>query len=212
VASEVPVVVSRAQFDDAARQVITGLAPLNFDIARSAEDVDAVLRLRYRCVVEEGWAAPSSFPDGRERDEYDDVATLIMCRDGDEMAGCMRVIVPSPERLLPTEREFGIRARPQGMVVEAGRIIVAPGARIGRSHLVIAGLCARSWMAMSSLGYERALSTATPELIELYRGLGLQITVIGPSRMHWGEERAPIQIDGTVNSFRFLWAPGLTGP
>jgi hypothetical protein len=94
--------------------------------------------------------------------------------------------------------------RPVGKVAEAGRIIVSPQTRAGRSHLVIGGLCARGWLLAREQGYERAVSTATPELIELYRGLGLSITVLGPSQMHWGEERVPIQIDGAQDSFGFL--------
>ena len=192
------------KLDELARAILARLAPMSVDLARSPEEVDAVLHMRYECVVEQGWASPSDHPDGRERDAYDDIATFVVCRDEDELVGCMRFIPPSADRPLPTEREFGIRARPAGRVAEAGRIIVSPRVRAGRSHLVVGGLCARGWLLARDLGFERAVSTATPELIELYRGFGLRITVLGPPRLHWGEERAPIQIDGADDTFGFL--------
>ena len=196
---------SRARtLDRLAEQVLANLVPMLFEVARSREDVDAVLRMRYECVVAQGWVRPSDYPDGRERDEDDEGATFVVCRDDDKIIGCMRLVPPRPDRPLPTEREYGIRVRPAGKVAEAGRIIVSPRTRSGRSHLVIGGLCARGWLLAREQGHERAVSTATPELIELYRGLGLSITVLGPPQMHWGEERAPIQIDGAQNSFGFL--------
>jgi N-acyl-L-homoserine lactone synthetase len=187
-----------------AEEVLANLAPMSVEVARSREDVDAVLRMRYECVVAQGWVRPSDYPDGRERDADDEGATFVVCRDDDEIIGCMRLVPPRPDRPLPTEREFRVRVRPAGKVAEAGRIIVSPRIRAGRSHLVIGGLCARGWLLAREQGYERAVSTATPELIELYRGLGLSITVLGPPQMHWGEERVPIQIDGAQDSFGFL--------
>ena len=190
--------------DGLAKQILAKLAPMSFDVARSPVDVDAVLRMRYECVVGLGWASPAEYPDGRERDEYDDGATFVVCRDDDEIIGCMRLVPPTSNHPLPTEREFGIKVRPAGKVAEAGRIIVSPRIRAGRSHLVIAGLCARGWLLARDLGYERAVATATPEVIDLYRGLGLRIAVLGPPQMHWGEVRAPIQIEGAEDSFGFL--------
>ena len=183
------------------------LAPLSFELAETAADRDAVLRMRYECVVGEGWARAEDHPDGRERDEYDDEATFVVCRDAGAIAGSMRLVPPSPHRPLPTERAYGIRARPLGGAVEVGRIVVAPSARAGRSHLILAGLGARGWLEACRRGYEGVVSTATAEVVDLYRALGLRVTVLGPARLHWGARRVPIRVDGDERTFDFV-APG----
>jgi N-acyl-L-homoserine lactone synthetase len=193
-----------ATVDLHAVQALANLAPLVFEVAQSPADRDAVLRMRYETVVEEGWATPEDHPDGRERDEYDDEAVFIVCRDAGEIVGSMRLVPPSPSRPLPTEREFGIRARPAGQVPEVGRIIVTPAARPGRSHLVLGGLCARGWLEARAHGYDRAISTAASEVIDLYRSVGMRITVLGPAQLHWGAQRVPIEVMGDETSFAFL--------
>ena len=193
-----------ASLERLAVRALERLAPLSFDLATDPAERDAVLRMRYQCVVAEGWATEADFPGGRECDEYEDEATFVVCRDGDEVAGSLRVVLPSDHRPLPTERDFGLRARPAGRVGEVGRIVVSPSARAGRSHLVLAGLCARAWQVLHGGGCDRALSTAAPDVIDLYRALGLRVTVLGPARLHWGVARAPIQIDGDEHTFAFL--------
>jgi N-acyl-L-homoserine lactone synthetase len=193
-----------ATIERLAARALANLAPLVFEVAQTAADRDAVLRMRYDTVVEEGWMTPEDHPDGRERDEYDDEAIFIVCRDAGAIVGSMRLVPPSPSRPLPTEREFSIRARPPGQVPEVGRIIVTPAARPGRSHLVLGGLCARGWLESRALGYDRAISTAASEVIDLYRSVGMRITVLGPAQLHWGTQRAPIQITGDEASFAFL--------
>ena len=193
-----------AVLDRLAQRVIERLAPLSFEVARTPGDRDAVLRMRFACVVAEGWASPADHPAGVERDEYDDEATFVTCRDGTALAGSLRLVPPAPGRLLPTERDFGIRVRPPGRVLEVGRIVVSPAARAGRSHLILAGLCARGWLEAYARGFDRAVSTAAPEVIDLYRSLGMCITVLGPAQEHWGTSRVPIQIEGDEDSFAFL--------
>jgi N-acyl-L-homoserine lactone synthetase len=187
-----------------AEQALARLAPLRFDVARDEQERDAVLRMRFECVVAEGWARREDLPAGRERDAYDEQATFVVCRDGERLAGSMRVVAPSPGRVLPSEQEFGVRARPAGGVVEVGRLIVAPDLRPRQGHRILAGLAARGWLEAVARRYERAISSATPELVELYRGLGLRVTVLGPARDHWGARRVPIMIQGDDRSFAFL--------
>ena len=191
-----------------AEAVMARLAPLSFELAETPADRDAVLRMRYECVVGEGWARAEDQPDGRERDEYDDEATFVVCRDAGFIAGSMRLVAPSPGRPLPTERAYGIRARPPGRAVEVGRIVVAPSSRAGRSHLVLAGLGARGWLEACRWGYEGVVSTATAEVVDLYRALGLRVTVLGPARTHWGASRVPIRVDGDERSFDFVGRAG----
>ena len=54
----------------------------------------------------------------------------------------------------------------------------------------------------------QGISTAPPELIELYRSLGLRVSVLGPPKRYWGIERAPIAIEVGAASFAFLAGAG----
>ena len=190
--------------DRLAERVLARLAPLTFSVATTPAERDAVLRMRYECVVGMGWARPEDHPDGRERDEHDADAIFIVGRENGTTVGSLRLILPTPGLLLPTERDSGIRVRPLGGVAEAGRIIVAPSARRGRSHLILAGLCARGWFEACAHGYDQVVSTAAADVLDFYRGLGLRITVLGPAQKQWGERRVPVRVEGDPESFGFL--------
>jgi len=187
-----------------AERALARLAPLRFGLAVGERERDEVLRMRAACVLAEGWARAEDFPDGRERDAYDDDATFVVCRDGDVLAGSLRIVAPTAGRMLPTEDNFGVRARPAGEVADVGRVIVAPGLRAGRSHLILGGLCARGWLELTARGLDRAISSATPELVELYRAVGLRVSVLGPARVHWGARRVPVEVTGGLESISFL--------
>lgn len=186
--------------DELAKRALDALAPLSFLEARTPLEIDAVLRMRYECVTEMGWAKPEEYPDGRERDEHDEGAMFIIGREAGEFIASARIIPPVPGELLPAEREFQVRINPPGRWVQAGRVVVPRRFRTGRSHLILAGLLARSWLVARELGYNRLMSTAEATLIDLYRGLGLTITLLAPPKLSWGEERALIELSATESS------------
>lgn len=190
-----------AGLDRLAEQVVANLAPLSFDLARTAADVDAVLRMRYQCVIEMGWARPDDFPDGRERDEYDDGATQLVCRDGAAIVGTLRLVRPEPHRPLPVERDFGIRIDPPGQALDSGRLVVAPSHRGLEGHPVLSGLYSRCWLEARRLGYRRIVAAASPDLVDLYKSLGLRIRFLGPPKMSWGQKRRPYEISGREDTF-----------
>jgi hypothetical protein len=141
-----------------------------------------------------GWARPESMPDGMERDEDDDRAIVLVCRDGTGIAGSARLVVPVPGRPLPTERDFGI----EGLdgATDLGRLVIGAEHRGMRSPVVIIGLFARAWLETRALGLRRIAASAPSEMVELYRTLGVRLTVLGPSRRHWGAERVPVELAG----------------
>jgi GNAT superfamily N-acetyltransferase len=146
-------------------------------------------------------------PEGRERDDHDDVAVHLVCLDAGAVVGTLRVVAPAPGRPLPTERDFGLAIDPPGSAVDVGRVVVAPSHRGARGHLVMAGLAARAWQEARALGLERVVGTGSERAIALYRGLGMQVAELGPSRMFWGEERSPIEIAGAEDALPFVRAP-----
>lgn len=202
----------KCRLDLLAVQALENLTPLSFEVARTPLEIDAVFRMRYECVTEMGWAKPDDYPDGRERDEHDEGATFVLGRDGEEIIASVRIIPPIPGELLPAEREFQVRVSPPGRWVQAGRVIVPQRFRSGRSHLILAGLFARVWLVARDLGYDRVMSTSSATMIDLYRGLGLIVTEIAPSKFSWGEERSLIELAGTERSMSVLAQAAGVGP
>jgi N-acyl-L-homoserine lactone synthetase len=177
--------------DDLARALIDAALPVRFELARTAEQLEEVFRLRYRVSVEKGWREPADLPDGLERDEYDDEnAAQIAGWDGPRLAATARVVYPVAGRPLPTEAAFDIVVEPSGRVVDTGRAIVAPEYRDG-THRVLGGLSASVWVAMTARNHRWAAVTATRKTLDFFEHLGFDATVLGPPRMYWGEERYP---------------------
>jgi N-acyl-L-homoserine lactone synthetase len=177
--------------DELARTLLEAARPVRFAVARTPHEMESVFRLRYRVTVERGWREPEEMPDGLERDEYDDEAAVqIAGWDGTTLAGCARVVYPAAGRPLPTEAAFGIVAEPAGRVADAARLIVSPEYR-GREHRVLGGLAASIWTAMAHRGYRWVAVAISPPMVELSRALGFDVSVLGPARPYWGEERMP---------------------
>ena len=183
-------------FDALAQEILGALEGLRFRRADGRAEVDATFRLRAACVLENGWAAPGELPDGRERDAYDEEATHVVCLEGDRIVGSLRLVPPRPGRPLPAERDFGIRVEPEGDAVDMGRIVTAPDRRAGRSHLILAGLFAQGWLEARAMGFDRVIGAVSDRALDLYRGLGVELDVLGPGREHWGEERRPVEFSG----------------
>jgi N-acyl-L-homoserine lactone synthetase len=176
-----------------AASVLARCAPLRFGVARLAEELDAVFRLRYDVVVERGWARPEQFPDGRERDGYDDRAVQIAVWDGDVLAATTRMVLPMSGEALPTEAAFGLEIEPRGLVLDWGRTCVAPAYR-QESHRVLGALLCCAWLEMRQRGYTTACGVFTPAITRLYRHMGMRIEVLAPSRMYWNERRHPVRV------------------
>lgn len=177
--------------DELARTLLDRARPVRFALARTREELDAVFGLRYRISVDLGWRVPDELPDGLERDEYDDGdAAQIAGWSGRTLATTARVVYPTPGRALPTEAAFGVVAEPAGRVVDAGRLIVAPGFRDGE-HRVLGGLAASIWVAMASRGYRWAAVAISEPMIALCRALGFDVRTLGAAQPYWGEERLP---------------------
>ena len=45
------------RIDRLAQHALEALAPRAFTVARTPQEIDAVLRMRYACVIEMGWAS-----------------------------------------------------------------------------------------------------------------------------------------------------------
>jgi N-acyl-L-homoserine lactone synthetase len=182
------------RLDALAPVLVERAAPVRFAIASSRAQREAVWRLRATAVIEHGWMAPDAFPDGMERDRFDDCAELVAGWDGDTLVATARLVFPTPGKPLPTEDAFGVVAQPRGQVVNLDRLTVAR-ASSDASHRVLIGLVARCWQELRARGYHLWIGVDTPGMIRLYRRLGWHVTPLGPARPYWGAERIPCRFD-----------------
>jgi hypothetical protein len=160
-------------------------------------------RIRYEAAVAQGWVPPEG-SDGLERDGYDDASVQIVgWFEGEPVSTGRLVLPPSP---LPTEAECGLRVPPVGAVVEVGRMAVVR-AHQAHHHAAFVGLLCRLYLEMRTRGFEVACGMMSPRTRGLVRLLGLSLEVLGPDRLYWAEERAPVRFTLTANqdSLRDRW-------
>jgi N-acyl-L-homoserine lactone synthetase len=180
---------------------------LVFASATTAAERAAVFQLRHDVVLEKGWASEEDLPDGLEQDEHDADAIQVMgIRDGRLIATC-RIILPVPGRLLPMEAFFGLRVEPVGRVVEAGRAIVRREHSDIR-HLALGGLLAATWIEARRHELEYVCGPAARPTIRLFERMGYRVSVLGPARRHWGEDRFPVRFDVPESAASLMrWLP-----
>ena len=184
----------QAVADAIATRFIELAEPIRFSVAQSPGDREAGYRLRYEVVIAQGWARPEQFHHGLEQDHYDAEAVHLLGWDGQKVVATTRLVFPTAGRLLPTEAEFDLQVEPQGHVVDGGRTIVDRAYSDDR-HRIFAGLLGYTWFEIQARGFRYLCGAAVPAMIRLCRSLGYQISVLGPARQHWGEERYPIRFD-----------------
>ena len=182
-----------ARTDALAAQLIARAVPLVFSVAQSPAEREAVYRLRYSIVVEKGWAKPEDYPDGLERDAYDDTAVQIVAWDADELAAAARLVLPVPGHPLPTEEAFGLKIESRTQVMDVGRTCVAQAYRDAQ-HRVLAGLLGRTWIEMRARGCTEACGIFASSVVRMYRGMGFHVAILGAPRLFWGVERCPVLI------------------
>ena len=180
--------------DAIAAHLIASAAPVRFSIARSPSDREAAYRLRHKVVIDQGWARPEKFRSDLEQDGYDAQAVHLLGWDGQQSVATTRLVYPTSGKLLPTEVEFGLSVEPQGQVVDGGRAIVSRAYSDNR-HRIFAGLLGYNWFEIQARGFYYLCGAAAPAMIRLCRSIGYHITVLGPARQYWGQQRYPIRFD-----------------
>ncbi len=189
-AEESPALVKADAF---AQQILSRVAPLTFGVARSPAELDAVYRLRYAVVVNQGWARPEDLPEGLERDAFDDRAVQIVAWDGGKLVGTTRLVTPAAGFRMPVEQAFNLQMSHRGRVIDMGRTCRAPGQKdIGQR--IIWGLLARSWIELRTRGFAEVCGIFSAGMMRLYQRLGFRVEVLSEARLHWGEPRYPVLV------------------
>lgn len=180
--------------DDLAQRLVSAAAPIRLAVARSDVEREATFRLRYQVTIDEGWGQPEEYPDGLERDAYDDdpAALHLAAWDGAILAGMSRLVFPSPQRPLPTESAFAITIEPEGRVVDGSRTAVAPGYRHRSLFVALLAFC---WIQVRERGFSVIAGAASAKTLAAHRAIGFSVDVLGPPRRYCGEERFPIRFD-----------------
>jgi N-acyl-L-homoserine lactone synthetase len=178
----------------ASHQFLSRVAPVRFGLAGLPAEKEAVYRLRYLVVTEQGWARPEELPNGLEMDAYDEKALHIVAWDGDALAATARLVFPEPGRRLPSEEAFDTTIEPRGRFADMGRIVVAKRYR-DTHHRMLLALMGYAWLQAQQHGLIDICGTFTPAMIKLSRLMGIVIIPIGPPRLYWGEERFLIRTD-----------------
>jgi N-acyl-L-homoserine lactone synthetase len=176
-------------------RLLAAAASLRVAVAVTDAERQEAYRLRYAQVVGQGWVEAADLPDGLEVDAYDADALQVCAWERHALVGTLRLVLPKAGRPLPVEADFGIRVEPHGAVVEAGRLVVAPTYRGDPAHRAWGALFACAWTAMRARGYSVLAGAAAPRTVERLRALGLPFEILGPARLHWGEERHPVRLD-----------------
>lgn len=175
---------------DALASDIVARSGWRFEVASDEHARDAGYRLRCMAVIEQGWMPASEFPDGRERDRFDERAVHIVGWDGPTPIATGRLVPPPGP--VPTEEACGIAVEPAGRVVDVGRMTVARSHR-GAGHSAFIALLASLYLEVRRREFEFACGLMSVRARSALRLLGLQVDVLGGDLQHWGEARAPVR-------------------
>ncbi|MBC8171006.1 MAG: GNAT family N-acetyltransferase [Anaerolineae bacterium] len=180
--------------DQVAQRLIKTNPDVRYAIAQSPAEIETIYRLRYRTVTEQGWSKSEDYPDGQERDEYDDEAIHIGCWQGATLLATIRLILPSARHPLPAETGYGIQIEPYQQVVECSRAIVAPEYR-DRSHELFFGVLGRSWIESRARGFRELCGTMTERIIRIHEQGGFVMEILGEPHLYLGAVRYPVKFD-----------------
>jgi N-acyl-L-homoserine lactone synthetase len=180
--------------DALATRWVRAARPVIFRTATPPE-LDEVFRLRYRTIIEQGWARPEDFPHGLERDRHDDAAIHLVGVDAGQLAATSRLVLPVPGQRMPTEEAFELMLPGRISVVDLNRVVVDPSYR-DNGHRIFAGLVGRSWQEARSHGFGGIIGAVSVPVRERYAQLGIELLLLGPARRYWGENRLPVQFAG----------------
>ena len=175
--------------DDLAGRILAG-SRYRFTHAQTPDDRAIAHRIRATVSIEAGWAAPGDFPDGMERDEFDDAAVHVLGWDGTEAACTGRLVFPPGP--LPTEVAAGLVVPPRGRVVDVGRMAVLRAHQTFGHAAFLALLCALYREARAA-GFDVACGMMAAPARSLVGRLGLRLEQLGADRPHHGELRAPVR-------------------
>jgi GNAT superfamily N-acetyltransferase len=165
---------------DGLAQRLLAESAYRFSIADGSADWSTAFRIRATASIEAGWAWPDAFPDGMERDEFDDAAVHVLGWDGGDPICTGRLVFPPGP--LPTEVACGLVVEPQGQVVDVGRMAVLRSHQTFGHGAFLVLLC-RLYCEARAAGFEFACGVMAAPARSLVDRLGLRLEQLGPDRV-----------------------------
>lgn len=160
------------------------------------EEMEAIFRLRYQVYCIEKGYLPNNYPDGIEKDEYDDYSTHFVAIDGqyykNKIVGYFRAILKRPDFILPIEKHFNLfTITPDpAKTVEHSRLIVSKEYRDVR-HQIMLSLVKAAYLYNKSQGIEFCYAAVEWPLYKFLRRLGLPYEMAGRENFYMGAVIVP---------------------
>jgi N-acyl-L-homoserine lactone synthetase len=157
----------------------------------TAEELELSQRLRYEVYcVEKQWLDPADFPEGRERDSYDEHASHFLALGiAGETVGTMRLITDG-EHPLPVEEYFGIEIDRSLGNAELSRLVVGAPYRSSQ-HEIMLGICKAVYDEACTSNVDQLYSIMDRVLLRTLQMVGFPFTALGEPRFVWGDHTVP---------------------
>ncbi|NPA29271.1 MAG: GNAT family N-acetyltransferase [Epsilonproteobacteria bacterium] len=164
---------------------------------KSEEEMAGVLRLRCSVVCDEdGFKERESFPDGLEKDRYDDYSDyLAIFDDSDSAAACIRIVHHSPVGY-PMEEIFGPvierLPHPKEACGEVSRFFIRQDCRnLAFTHLFFEAV--KEWYCQKSvqIGVYWTVSAVEETFLKLLNRHGYPFRKFGEGKRYAGKIRFP---------------------
>jgi molybdopterin/thiamine biosynthesis adenylyltransferase/N-acyl-L-homoserine lactone synthetase len=169
--------------------------PGGYTIRPVADDrMDAIYQLRYVIFCDElAFLDGKHYPDGRERDEFDDDADHIEIMRDDKLVAYTRFIRHDPKRQFPIEQEVTLNHHfPRESAVEVSRGIVVPDERGGDAiDYLVQGI----YEYCRNTGVTHLLSFSNERMCRYWRKRGTKFHYVGDPVTHHGYKTWPLIID-----------------
>jgi N-acyl-L-homoserine lactone synthetase len=168
---------------------------LEFRQASGDAELARIFQLRYEVYcLEKKFLRAEDYPDGIERDEFDDDSVHFVALDTDDSAqllGSFRLILPS-EHGFPCERHFLI-ARPSPdpqRTAELSRMVIAPQARPIWRHILM-GLSKEVYLYTRANSVEHCYAALERPLLAMLKRLGLPFEPVGEPGRYFNTDNIP---------------------
>ena len=162
-------------------------------VAQTDDERAVAFRLRFEVYCQEcGYLDPTRYPDGLERDVFDDHAVHALAFNGDkEVVGCVRLVLPVPLGF-PTQDYFDESAFiDPTRIGEVSRLIVTPSYR-GASKSILLTLAVTLYQESVRRGLRGWLCTMFVPTWRLFRRMGIPFRLAGDLSVWPPESHNPV--------------------